>query len=297
MNENDIIAKSSENYISIKTGCLKFLDSYRFLDASLDKLSLTLSSFPSLDKNGMEDDLFKRKLAYPYEKGKAIESYYRPLKLGREDYFSTLKQSYPDFEEIIRTQAIIVKNKITNLKELTMLYLENDVLLLTDIFQNYVDTCKKAYGINPLYSYSTPSFTWKAGLKMTGVKLDYITDDKLRLLPENNMRGGPRACMGSRYVKRGERKIVYEDLNNLYGWSMSQYLPTGDFRENKVTRSSLKTILRTPDNDEHGFLIECDLEYPNSVHKKTKHFPFLPEKKTIKVEDFSPYMKTNKPEK
>ena len=41
-----------------------------------------------------------------------------------------------------------------------------------------------------MYSYSTPSFTWKAGLKMTGVKLDYITDDKLRLLLENNMRGG-----------------------------------------------------------------------------------------------------------
>ena len=79
------------------------------MDASLDKLSTTLTSFPSLDSSGMEDDLFKRKLAYPYEKGKTIESFYKPLKLGRDDYFSTLKQSYPDFEEIIRTQAIIIK--------------------------------------------------------------------------------------------------------------------------------------------------------------------------------------------
>ena len=296
-NQNDIIAKSSENYISVKIRCLKFLDSYRFLDASLDKLYLTLTSFPSIDKNGMEDDLFKRKLAYPYEKGNNIESFYKPLKSGREGYFSTLKQSHPDFDEIIRTKAIIVKNRITNLKELTMLYLKNDVLLLTDIFQNYIDTCKKADGINPLYSYSPPSFMWKAGLKMTGVKLDYISDDKLRLLLENNMRVGPSSGMGNRYVKRGERKIVYEAMTNLYGWSMSQYLPTGDFRETKVTRSSLKTILRIPDNDEHGFLIECDLEYISSIHEKTKHFPFLPEKKTIKVEDFSPYMTTNKPEK
>ena len=219
------------------------------------------------------------------------------MKIGRDDYFSTLKQSYPDFEEIIRTQAIIIKKKITNLKELTMLYLKYDVLLLTDIFQNYIDTCKKAYGINPLYSHSTPSFTWKAGLKMTGVKLDHITDDKLRLLLENNMRGGPSSCMGNRYVKTGERKKVYEDMNNLYGWSMSQYLPTGDFREIEVTRSSLKRILRTPDNDEHGFSIECDLEYPSSIHEKTKYFPFLPDKKTPKVEDFSPYMMTNKPKK
>ena len=85
------------------------MDSYRFLDASLDKLSTTLKSFPSLDANGMEGDLFKGKLAYPYEKGKTIESFYEPLKLGREDYFSTLEQSYPDFEKIIRTQAIIIK--------------------------------------------------------------------------------------------------------------------------------------------------------------------------------------------
>ena len=106
---------------------------------------------------------------------------------------------------------------------------------------------------------------------MTGVKLDYITDDKLRLLLENNMRGGPSSCMGNRYVKKGDRKILYEDMNNLYGWSMSLYLPTGDFREIKVTRNSLKTVLGTPDNDEHGFLIECDLEYRNSIHeKKTK---------------------------
>ena len=86
-------------------------------------------------------------------------------------------------------------------------------------------------------------------------------------------------------------------MNNLYGWSMSQYPPTGDFREIKVTRSSLKTILRTPDNDECGFLIECDLKYLSSIHGKTKHFPFLPEKKTIVVEDFSHSMTTNKPEK
>ena len=127
-------------------------------------------------------------------------------------------------------------------------------------------------------------------MKRTGVKLDYITDDKLRLLLENNLRGGPSACMGSRYVKTGKRKIVYEDMTNLYGWSMSQYLPTGDFREIKVTRRSLKTILRTLDNDEHGFLIECDLKYPSSIHEKTKYFPFLLEKKIVKVEDFSPYM-------
>ena len=106
---------------------------------------------------------------------------------------------------------------------------------------------------------------------MTGVKFDYVTDDKLRFLLENkNMRGEPNCCMGSRYVKRGETRIVYTDMNILYGWSMSQYLPTAAFPEVKITRSSLKTILRTPDNDENGSLIECYLEYSSSIHEKNK---------------------------
>ena len=117
---------------------------------------------------------------------------------------------------------------------------------------------------------------------MTGVKLDYIIDDKLRILRENNMRGGPSSCMGNRYVKRGERKVVYEGMNNLYGWSMSRYLPTRDFREVKVTRSSLKTSLRTPDNDEHDFLIECVLKYPSNIHEKQKVFHFCRTNKQLK---------------
>ena len=63
-----------------------------------------------------------------------------------------------------------------------MLYLKIDVLLLTDIFQDYIDTYKSVYGINPFYSDSTPSFTRRAGLKYIGVKLDYITADKLKII-------------------------------------------------------------------------------------------------------------------
>ena len=134
---------------------------------------------------------------------------------------------------------------------------------------------------------------------MTGLNLDYLTDMKLRLLPENNMRGGPTSCMGTLYVKRRQRKIVYEDLTNLYIWSMSQYLPTGDFHELNLSNKIglLKSILRTPDNYRHGFLTDFDLEYPSSIHEKTKYCPFLPEKKNKKLEDFSPYMMNNKPEK
>ena len=62
-----IIPKSLENYVSVQVGCLRFLDSYRFLSSSLDKLVKSLDNFPNMKLEGMSDDLFKKKLAYPYE--------------------------------------------------------------------------------------------------------------------------------------------------------------------------------------------------------------------------------------
>ena len=40
-----IIPKSLENYVSVQVGCLRFLDSYRFLSSSLQKLIASLDTF------------------------------------------------------------------------------------------------------------------------------------------------------------------------------------------------------------------------------------------------------------
>ena len=53
-----------ENYVSVQIGCLRFLDSYRFLSPGLDKLVKSLDSFPILE-NYFKDPIFKTKLAYP----------------------------------------------------------------------------------------------------------------------------------------------------------------------------------------------------------------------------------------
>ena len=50
------------------------------------------------------------------------------------------------------------------------------------------------------------------------------------------MRGRPSSCLGNRHLKRGEIKVVCEDVVDLKDWSMSHYLRSGDSHEIGFTK-------------------------------------------------------------
>jgi hypothetical protein len=55
--------------------------------------------------------------------------------------------------------------------------------------------------------------------------------------------------------------VMYLDANNLYGWAMSQSLPTGEF--DWLWRRELKLdITQIPDDSEECYILEVDLKYP-----------------------------------
>ena len=60
------------------------------------------------------------------------------------------------------------------------------------------------------------------------------------------MRREPSSCMGNRHVRRGERKVAYGDINNLYGTTMSQCLLEETFHEIEIrsTNCSQKNTLQ-----------------------------------------------------
>ena len=115
-------------------------------------------------------------------------------------------------------------------------YLKKDVLLLADVFEKFIDTCLKYDKLDPCHHFSSPGLSWDAMLKMTGVKVQKISDIDQYLFIEKGTRGGI-SYIAKRYAKANNRCmsdydpnkpstfITYLDKNNLYGWAMSEYLP------------------------------------------------------------------------
>ena len=73
--------------------------------------------------------------------------------------------------------------------------------------------------------------------------------------------------MGSEYdPKKPTKYLQYLDANNLYGWAMSQPLPTGGFRWVDVSPDEIDELVSHKD---HRYLLEVDVayhDYHNDLH-------------------------------
>ena len=44
------------------------------------------------------------------------------------------------------------------------------MLLLADVYEKFIDTLLKYYGLDPCHYFSSPGLSWYVMLKMTGIK-------------------------------------------------------------------------------------------------------------------------------
>ena len=312
------IAQNFEKYISFTIDALKFLDSFQFMSSSLDRLSNNLTKDKFIytdlefkDQTPTELELLKKKGVYPYS---YMDSFNRfdetelpPIKKFRNE----LNNTEISDSEYQHAREVWDAFKIKNLGEYHDLYLKTDVLLLTDIFENFPETCLKYYGLDPCHYLTSPGLAWDAMLKMTKIELDLITDIDMALFIEKGLRGGisyiahRHAKANNKYLPDYNRELddsylMYLDANNLYGWAMSERLPRGNFKWlNNLpdTPEEIEFFLSkyTEDSDK-GIILEVDLEYQKELHQLHNDYPCAPEKKIITDEFLSDYARKIKEE-
>ena len=77
--------------------------------------------------------------------------------------------------------------------------------------------------------------------------------------------------------------LRYWDLNNLYGWSVSQKLSLNDFKWvehiSKINEEFIKTY---NDESDKGYFFEVDVQYSEKLRNLCNDFPILPKKKKLK---------------
>ena len=120
------------------------------------------------------------------------------------------------------------------------MHVQSDTLLPADVFENFRNKCIEIYKLDPAHFLSAPRLAWQDFSKKTGAKLELLTDIDMLLMVEKGIRSGichtihRYAKANNKYMKNVNNNtessyLMYLDTNNLYGWGMSQKLPTNGF--------------------------------------------------------------------
>ena len=171
---------------------------------------------------------------------------------------------------------------------------------LADVFEKFIGTYFKYYGLDPCHYFSSPGLSWDDMLKMNGVKLEKTSDIDKYLFIEKGLRGGI-SYIAKRYAKANNRYmnnydpkkqstfISYLDMNNLYGWAMSEYLPYCKFKWLKNIDET--DVMLISEKRPIVYLLEVDLKYPDELHELHNDYPLAPEKLAVSSDMLLKYCK------
>ena len=305
----NVIPNNMEKYMAFMLGNnLTFIDSFQFMSSSLDKLVNNLPKedlkYTSKVFKGKRLDLMSKKGVYPYDYMDSFEKFDQEELPKKEDFYSILNDQNISDKEYDHAKNVWKKFKLKNMGQYHDLYLVSDVLLLADVFESFRKTCLEYYKLDPCHYFTSPGLSWDAMLKMTEIKLELMTDIDMYQFIEKGLRGGISYIANrygqanNKYMKKYDENkpskyIMYLDANNLYGWAMSQALPTGNFKwltENEIDNLDLEKFKK--DGDE-GLILEVDLKYPNKLHHLHNDYPLGPEKIMVSSDMLSEYCKKN----
>lgn len=284
-----VISQTMETYLAVYKNIensrmrLCFLDSFKFLNTSLDNLVALLDKerdFTHLKRHYSENlDLLMQKSFFPYDYVSSVSKLLETELPEQKDFYNILNDEHISDANYAHAQKVwhtFLPTK--NLLEYMLFYNKLDIILLTEVFEKFRDTCIAQYGLDPTHYISLPSFSFDAMLKMSDVRLELLTDVDKLLFCEKAIRGGVtevvkrRATCNNEYVKetydvgREKSYLMCFDVNSMYGSVMLEKLPIRNYQFLKKKKVKNFDVMKIPDDSNIGYMLECDLEYPENLH-------------------------------
>ena len=308
---NESPAKRAEESKKVSRSLnLRFIDSLAFMNASLDSLVKNLKgsgaeNFVHLNRefdSPAARELLTKKGSYPYDYMNSFEHFKETQLPPQAAFYSKLKEQELSDEDYEHAMAIWSSFGLRSMGQYHDLYLKTDVVLLSDVFENFRSTCLSNYELDPAHYFTAPGLSWDACRRQSNVTLELLTDPDMHMMFEKGIRGGI-STITHRHAKANNKYLssydpakesscnIYLDAKNLYGWRMSQYLPTGGFRwldEEEVNDLDVDNI---PEDGSKGYILEVDLEYPEELHGAHDQYPLAPEKILVTDDMLSSYSK------
>lgn len=156
------IPQNHEKYISFSLGRLDFVDTFQFLYASLDKLSANLAKeglnkFPHLQSyvasthtgnQPIKMQLLGRKGVYPYRYMNSFKKFNETKLPPQQAFYNDLDGKTVSDQDYTHAQRVWDVFNIQTLGHYHDLYMETDVHLLTDVFENCRTLCIDMYGLD-----------------------------------------------------------------------------------------------------------------------------------------------------
>ena len=297
-----IIPHNIEKFTAFTADSFIFLDSYAFLASSLDALS---SNLLPPDKNPLILQLFKsedipfisNKGTLPYDYLDCLEKFDEVDLPSIDKFYNKLYEREMKPEEYEKVKNFWQHFQCKDLGHFQDIYLKTDVVLLAAVFERFRRMTIFEFGLDPCHYFSSPGLTWAAMLRYTKAEIELLTDVDMLMMIEKGIRGGMTSC-NLRYCKANNKYlddwdeseestfISYLDVNNLYGYALSQPLPIKGFKW--IDPDQIDSVLR--DNYvKNGYILEVDLLYPENLHDLHNDYPLAPEKTKIEAKMLSRY--------
>ena len=302
----NIIPSNTQKFISFAFDNMRFLDSLQFLDAGLDvlvqNLNKTNCEFKIL-KSFYEENahLLKRKGIFPYayfDSPNVLKEKFLPSIDAFKNTLTGETVSENDYEF---AQTVYQSFQCKTFGDYLELYQNADVLLLAEVFESFRKMCLDHYKLDPAHYFTLSQLTFDAGLKYANIEIQLLGNVDQYIWLESQMRGG-LCLLNTRYQKANNELVGYKprqpknyiiplDAVNLYGKILCMPLPLCNF--SWLSREEIETfdILNTRPDSEVGYVIEADIDYPESCMELHRDLPLAPEHLILTYEHLSPYAK------